>query len=394
MIDIEHIIFQNINLLPYWSWKMSNRYSQHKILKKAFEVVASEFSNFFADKIKFQYGIRPDPKSIKIQSIDIKNILGRDRELYLVDIPFSSDAGIYQTRLFIKTFKDQRKVFQEASGSMHLEEILKNQNSVRTPKLLYYSKEWNILVFEGIYADDFDKCPYLSIEEKYFLAGLGLPVLHGSTLKEIDLERYYLLLEKSISQIKSRISSIIPEGVTVLDVLQANLVKEIEQRMFYSHGGGISFGDFHSGNMMFERINEKIRNLNKTIDNIQIWLIDCEFTDFDIENADRVDRFEDIGTFFAKNFLEEFSETQKIKTGLKNLKSFLTGYNSIFKKMTGIYLHECYPKGTTFEFQIAQTLLFDLLYFIIKVSDLSLIKKAFLLRIDFINYLLNNRLIK
>ena len=50
--------------------------------------------------------------------------------------------------------------------------------------------------------------------------------------------------------------------------------------------------------------------------------------------------------------------------------------------------------GTTFEYQIAQNLLFDLLYFITKISDVALIKKGFLLRIDFINYILNNRLIK
>ena len=372
---------------------MSNRYSQHKTLKKAFEVVAGEFSNFFADKVKMQYGVRPDPKSIRIQSLEIQNILGRDRELYLVDIPFSSDVGIYQSRLFIKTFKDQQKVFQEAGGSMHLEEILKSQNSVRTPKLLYYSKEWNILVFEGIYAEDFDKCSLVSVEEKNFLAGLSLPVLHGKSLKEVDLHRYYMLLEKSISQIRNKIYPIIPEATAIMDILQENLVKEIEQRMFYSHGGGISFGDFHSGNMLLEPLNQKIRDYHKQSDNIQIWLIDCEFIDFDSPNADKVDRFEDIGTFFAKDFLEEFSQNGKIKEGLKNLKSFLTGYNTIFKNITGVYLHECYPRGTTFEYQIAQNLLFDLLYFITKISDITLIKKGFLLRIDFINYILNNRLI-
>lgn len=373
---------------------MSKKYSQHKTLKKAFEVIASEFSNFFADKIKLQYGIRPDPKTIKIQSIDVKNILGRDRQLYLVDIPFSSDAGIYQSRLFIKTFKDTRKVFQEASGSMHLEDLLNHQLSVKTPKLLYYSKDWNILVFEGIYAEDFATFRQITSDDKFNLAGQALPVLHGSTLKDIDLERYYLLLEKSISQIKIIIGTIIPEGVAILDILRDNLVKEIEQRMFYSHGGGISFGDFHSGNMMFEQMRTNVRSTNKTTDNIQIWLIDCEFTDFDTENADKVDRFEDIGTFFAKDLLEEFLAHQKIDSGLKNLKAFLTGYNYVFKKLTGIYLHECYPRGTTFEFQIAQTLLFDLLYFITKITDINLVKKGFLLRIDFINYLLNNRLIK
>lgn len=373
---------------------MSKRYSQHKALKKAFEVVASEFSNFFADKVKIQFGIRPNPSSIKIQSMEINNILGRDRQLYLVDIAFSSDAGIYQTKLFIKTFIDQQKVFQEASGSMHLEELLKKQMSVKTPKLLYYSKEWNILVFEGINAIDFDKYALITVEEKHFLAGVALPVLHGDTLKEIDLQRYYLILEKSISQIKLKIKEILPEAIAILDILRDNLVKEIEQRMFYSHGGAISFGDFHSGNMMFESIKEKVRNVNSSLDNVQIWLIDCEFTEFDTENADRVDRFEDIGTFFAKDFLEEFSQQQRIIAGLKNLKAFLTGYNSVFKQITGIYLHECYPKGTTFEFQIAQTLLFDLLYFITKISDITLIKRGFLLRIDFMNYLLNNRIIK
>lgn len=374
---------------------MSKRYSQHKALKKAFEVVASEFSTFFSDKVKTQYGVRPSPESIKIQSIDIKNILGRDRELYLVDIPFSSDAGIYQTRLFIKTFKDKQKVFQEASGSMHIEGILKNQQSVKTPKLLYYSKEWNILVYEGIYAENFDSFNQISWEDRHFLAGAGLPIIHGNTLKEVDLQRYYLLLEKSISQIKIKIEVLIPEAVTILDLVQDNLVKEIEQRMFYCHGGGISFGDFHSGNMMLEFTNDTLRTTGRpNTDNIQIWLIDCEFIEYESENADKVDRFEDIGNFFAKSFLEEFSQNQKIKEGLKYLKSFLTGYNSVFKEITGVYLHECYPRGTTFEFQISQSLLFDLLYFITKITDVRLIRKGFMLRIDFITYLLNNRLIK
>lgn len=373
---------------------MSNQYSQHKSLKKAFEVVASEFSNFFAEKVNLQYGFKPNPKSIKIQSLEIKNILGRGRRLYLVDIPFSSDVGIYQSRLFIKTFLDTQKVFQEASGAMYLEEFLLNDDLIKTPKLLYYSKEWNILVYEGIYSEDFEKFNVISNQEKHYLAGLSLPKLHGKTLKEADLQRYYLLLEKTISQIKVGIAKILPEGISVLDIVQENLIKEIEHRMFYCHGGGYSFGDYHSGNIMFQVLDKNIRFFNRPSDNIQIWYIDPEFFDFESENADMVDRFEDIGTFYAKVFLSEYSKNGNINEGITLLKSFLTGYNTTFRKITGIYLHECYPNGTTFEYHLAQNLLFDLLYFITTNTNVELIKKGFLLRIDIINYLLNNRLIK
>lgn len=371
---------------------MSQSYSYHKTLKRAITVIASEFFSFFSDQVKLKTGLRPDPLSIQIQSIDIKRTIGRKRELYLVDIPFSSDIGVHETRLFIKLFKDHEKVLQEASGAINLEEILKNVNEVKSPQLLYYSKEWNILVYEGIYADEFDQVTYLSIEDKINLAGMALPLVQGITLKDVDIQRYYLLLENTIKNINEIVEYSAPEYIAELNNIQEKMVLELEGRMFYSYGGGFSFGDFHTGNIMVEKTVMKLRNQNNKIDNIRIWLIDPEFFDSESPNHDKIDRMEDIAGIFTGILLSEFAKNSNVNNSFLLIKEFIKGYNSVFKESTGIIISDCYPKGTTLEYHIGQSLLFDLLYYLNNQIDVELMISGISLRFNLINHILEKRI--
>ena len=130
-----------------------------KALKKAMKVIASEFSNYFSGLTVLQEGLRPHPDSISIQSIEIKNMIGRGRQLHLVEVSYHSDVGLgHSGRLFIKVFRSYEKLVEEANGAIFLHKILESSNSfIKTPKLLYTSQDYNILVYEGLYAEELDE---------------------------------------------------------------------------------------------------------------------------------------------------------------------------------------------------------------------------------------------
>jgi hypothetical protein len=384
---------------------LSEKYSHHKTLKKAIAVIASEFFTFFADQTQEKVGIRPNPTSITIQSVDIKRNVGRKRELYLVELNLSTDVGMHETRLFIKLFKDHSKVLQEASGAIYLEDHLKGKKGeeirVMTPKLLYYSKEWNILVYEGIYGDDFDNFNLCSIEDKMMLIGSALPKIQGFTMKEIDLQRYYLLLEKTINELYDICEYSLPNYEKIIPQIRELLIQELEQRMFYSYSGALSFGDFHTGNIMLQANPMKLTNLftkdvNKnaeTLNRTMVWILDPEFFDLESINYDRIDRMEDIANVFTSYLLSEFSEKNSIKKTVKLIEKFLIGYNLEFKKKTGINLQDCYPKGSTLEYQIAQSLLFDIIHYLRNQFDSELMRTGLDLRLNLIKNILEKRII-
>ena len=319
--------------------KLSEEYSHHKTLKKAITVIASEFLTFFADQTEEKIGLRPNPSSITIQSVDIKRNVGRKRELYLVELNLASDVGVQETRLFIKLFRDHEKVLQEASGAIQLEELLKKKKgqeiTVMTPKLLYYSKEWNILVYEGIYAEEFDDFNLCPLNDKMTLIGSSLPKIQGYTMKEVDLQRYYLLLENTLKELHSIIEYSLPLNVNEIPIVRDLLVKELETRMFYSYSGALSFGDFHTGNIMLESKQYKIRSLitNRVSANFEIlnrilvWVLDPEFFDAESKNCDRVDRMEDIANIFTSYIISEYAKKGKITESVNLIERFIIGYN-------------------------------------------------------------------
>lgn len=355
-------------------------YSEHKALKRAMKVIAKEFANYFSDLVvKTEGTLRPHPESISIQSIVIKNIVGRGRQLHLVEVHFNSDVGLgHSGRLFLKVFRDNNKLAEEAKGAKFLYDSLNQNSYITTPKLLYFSHEYSILVYEGLYADELDKFQNISDQERFFIAGASLAVISSYspppidiTLKQIDLQRYYLLLEKTLDNLfeigKTKSLKISDRLENIRELMVSNL----EEYMFYAFGGTHSFGDYHAGNLM---ITDKIlqttqqptqsKNYENIFNQFQVYVIDPEFLDPD---ADQTDRFEDIAAFFVESLLNEYANSSFKSANETRAKIllFFQGYDFIFKQdIKTLSFLELYPRGLTLNFQFGMAILFDLLFFI------------------------------
>ncbi|OLS19528.1 MAG: hypothetical protein HeimC3_44740 [Candidatus Heimdallarchaeota archaeon LC_3] len=358
--------------------KIISRRTQ-KRLKDAFYTVASHFISYFQEQTYTSTGYKP--KEITFHSLEPLAIVGRNRKLYIYEVNYSSEMGFHKSKLAIKVFDAMDKVLQEASGNQILRYVLEGNPEVKTPQLLYYSKDFQLLIYEGLFAEEFSNSK-INESEKYYLAGRALASVHNKELKNLDLQRYYMFVENIFNKLFD--SNLIPSKT--LEELRDKIVSEIEEKMFYSYGGSRSFGDYHVGNIMFEQQTEKVRNLGLKSDKFQIFLIDPEFIEDCIENT-CVDRFEDIGTFFAKILLEDFIKTAgKPKKVLNDLRDFLKGYNSIFERYK-IKLKDMYPRGITLELQMVFAILFDVLYYIGTSENDEWLRSAIQARLSYIDYL-------
>ena len=348
-----------------------------KKLKEAFFVIANQFSSYFQEVVYRAEGIRP--KTIKVQSLDPTGRAGRNRKLHLIDVVFSSDLGFHRARLFIKVFESVDKVLSEANGALQLQEWLVGLTDIKTPRLLYYSKDYQILVYEGLFAEDLENSD-LALEEKYFISGLALSRIHGSNLKEVDIQRYYLLVDQLINQL---LAIQVPERTII--PFRDSIVEEIEKKLYYSYAGSRSFGDYHPGNIMVSKNAIRQRNTGRPSDFMEIHLIDPEF----VERDDRIDRMEDVGNYFAKIALEDYVQTGGLAKTLSFVKLFFAGYNTVFDNKN-ITLEGLYPSGTTLELQIILSILFDLLFISRQENEMGSewVLRARETRIEFINKLL------
>jgi hypothetical protein len=350
-----------------------------KRLKEAFYTIASHFVTYFQEQIQKTEGYKP--QDITFHSLEPLAIIGRNRKLHLMEVIYASSMGFHKSKLAIKVFDAMDKVLQEASGNQILRYVLDGNQEVKTPQLLYYSKDYQLLIYEGLFAEEFNNVKILE-EEKYFLSGRALGSIHNKELKNIDLERYYMFVENIFSKLIH--SNYIPKKT--LENIRDKIVDEIESRMYYSHGGSRSFGDFHSGNIMFEKKDKIVRNFGFKSDYLQIFLIDPEFIEDCIEST-CPDRFEDFGTFFAKIMLEEFIKTNgKPEKFERFVRSFIGGYNTIYEPFK-VKISDMYPRGKTLELQIIFATLFDLLYYVEKNEGDQWLKNAINARLRFIDYL-------
>ena len=147
---------------------------------------------------------------------------------------------------------------------------------------------------------------------------------------------------------------------------------------------------------MFQEGPHPVRHYGRSSDTVEVFLIDAEFleTKETNENFDRIDRFEDCGTFYAKILLEEFVQSPgSINKTLKQIKALLEGYDATFFKQTKVHFWDLYPKGTTLEFQTSLSLLFDTHYVSRLAGDKGKewVRTAIGVRIELIEFLLTNR---
>lgn len=316
------------------------RRSQRK--KNVLLALAEKFQGFLAGEVKKETGI--EPHLIAIHDVNFVAKAGRSARVNLVNVNFRSEQGIHKASLAVKFFKEreintnegQEKVLKEFERALELYRRLEGYEKVRTPKPLYNNPAERVIVYEGIRGHSYLEVP-MDRNKKAQLAGYALAIIHGSTIRAIDIERLQKL--SAITVIKLPISKSKKEELLELIKPQISLLEN-------SSGGAMAFGDFHANNIMFSTgVSEK----EKKIEEIT-WIIDPEYFDPEEEH---ICRFEDIGIFYAIPTLEEYIKFGTLYEVYKDIEAFLQGYDSFLLQETCINLEDLYPEGIPLDFHIA-----------------------------------------
>ncbi len=287
----------------------------------------------------------------KIGNVTLGKRLGRRKELQLmtVEVVDTLQNRKYNVDLAFKFFSDPETAVKESNGAVWLGEVLKNNVKVQTPQLLYFSHENSLLIYEGLREprEFFDS--ELDQPQKFFLAGMALPYIHGIFKHKVFVDRYLHLISEVVKGL-----NIAPGDKNEL----FSLFKGEFRRIGLSDAGANCFGDYHPGNIMFKE--EKALTSytgDLKIDRTEIYLIDPAFLD----KTGNVDRAEDIGTFFSKFAYNDFYLSQSFDKTVPDFELICKGYDYTISK-NGIALEEFYPDGTTFNFHIALGILIDSMF--------------------------------
>ncbi len=287
----------------------------------------------------------------KIGNVTLGKRLGRRKELQLmtVEVVDTLQNRKYNVDLAFKFFSDPETAAKEGNGAVWLGEVLKNNVKVQTPQLLYFSHENSLLIYEGLREprEFFDS--ELDQPQKFFLAGMALPYIHGIFKRKVFVDRYLHLISEVVKGL-----NVAPGDKNEL----FSLFKGEFRRIGLSDAGANCFGDYHPGNIMFKE--EKALTSytgDLKIDRTEIYLIDPAFLD----KTGNVDRAEDIGTFFSKFAYNDFYLSQSFDKTVPDFELICKGYDYTISK-NGIALEEFYPDGTTFDFHIALGILIDSMF--------------------------------
>ncbi|UCG90652.1 MAG: hypothetical protein JSU57_02685 [Candidatus Heimdallarchaeota archaeon] len=287
----------------------------------------------------------------KIENVTLGKRLGRRKELQLmtVEVADTLQNRKFNVDLAFKFFSDPEAAAEEGNGAVWLGEVLKNNFKVQTPQLLYFSRENSLLIYEGLREprEFFDS--ELDQPQKFFLAGMALPYVHGIFKHKVFVDRYLHLISKVVKGL-----NVAPGDKNEL----FSLFKEEFRRIGLSEAGANCFGDYHPGNIMFKEKKALTSNTGDLkIDRTDIYLIDPTYLD----KAGNVDRAEDIGTFFSKFAYNDFYLSQSFDKAVTDFELICKGYDYTISR-NGIKLEEYYPNGTTFDFHIALGILIDTMF--------------------------------
>ena len=310
--------------------------------KNVLLALVENFREFLAGEVEKETGI--EPHLIEIQDVHFVARAGRSARVNLVNVNFRSEHGVHKASLAVKFFKKrevktnegQKKVLKEFERALALYSRLEGYENVRTPKALYRNPVERVIVYEGIRGHSYLEVP-MDRNKKAWLAGRALAMIHGSTIRAIDIERLQKL--SAITVVKLPISK--PKKEELLDLIKPQI-----SLLESSSGGGMSFGDFHANNVMFSTV---VREEEKRVEEIT-WVIDPEY--FDPED-EHICRFEDVGTFYAIPALEEYVKFGTLYEVYKDIEAFLQGYDSFIVQETCITLEDLYPEGIPLDFHIA-----------------------------------------
>jgi hypothetical protein len=287
----------------------------------------------------------------KIESLELGKRLGRRKELQLMTATVidSLQSRKYEVDLAFKFLNDKESAIREGNGAAWLGNILKNNDKIKTPQLLYFSHENSLLIYEGLRGPQelFDSD--LDEPQKLFLAGMALPYIHGVFHRKVNLDRYLHLITNVLDRLQFAPGE--------KDELKS-LFKPFLNRIGLSESGGNSFGDYHPGNVMLLETEEYSSNTGDIrIDSTNVFLIDPAYVD----KEGNIDRAEDLGTFFSKFAYNDFFLTQSCDKTADDFEILCKGYDYTISQ-NGINLSDYYPEGTTFNFQIALGMLLDSLF--------------------------------
>ncbi|MHA1993759.1 MAG: hypothetical protein ACW97Z_04405 [Candidatus Hodarchaeales archaeon] len=287
----------------------------------------------------------------RLSNLELGKRLGKRKELQLMTV---SVCDALQNRDFkidlaFKFHESPDAAIEEANGAAWLEDLLKTNSRLKTARLLYFSQEHSLLIYEGLSnpKEFFDH--ELDLPQKLFLAGSALPYIHGLFEQNVVIDRYLHLITETLNGL-----NISPNDRDELNYLFKHPLKQ----MGLSLAGAHCFGDFHPGNLMFYESETPLENsgdirMDKTI----IYLIDPAYLDRD----SFVDRSEDIGTFFSKFAYNDFSLTQNFDKTVSDVELFCKGYDHTCS-YNGVSLSDYYPEGITIDFHIALGILIESLF--------------------------------
>ena len=316
----------------------------------------------------------------RISNLELGKRLGKRKELQLMKITVVD--ALQNKKFFIdlafKFVTDFNEAIKEANGAVWLEELLKTNSRVKTAKLLYFSQEYSLLIYEGLSESTEFFSNELDLPQKLFLAGSALPYVHGLFKQKVVVDRYLHLITETLNGLNMS-----PNMREELN----SLFKPHLKRIGLSLAGAHSFGDFHPGNLMFKDSDKPLTNSGDLrIDKTLIHLIDPSYIDRD----NFIDRAEDIGTFFTKFAYNDYSLTQTFEKTVSDVILFRKGYD-FTSSYNGVKFSDYYPdEQTTIDFHIALGILIESL-FKSRLAGHSSSSPVVLTSIEAVKYLLNKQ---
>jgi len=287
-----------------------------------------------------------------LTNLELGKRLGKRKELQLMNVTIvdALQNKEFKIDLAFKFLTDPNEAIKEANGAVWLEELLKTNNRVKTARLLYFSQEHSLLIYEGLSESTEFFTNELDLPQKFFLAGSALPYVHGLFKQKVVMDRYLHLITETLNGL----------NVSANDRDELNsLFKPHLKRIGISSAGAHSFGDFHPGNLMFGDSGRVLSNTGDLrIDKTIIHLIDPAYIDRD----NFVDRSEDIGTFFTKFAYNDYSLTQSFEKTVSDIQLFCKGYDNTIS-YNSIKFSDYYSEGKiTIDFHIALGILIESLF--------------------------------
>ncbi len=281
------------------------------------------FSYYLVDEARKSTG--KDVRNISIKDVEYVKRRGRFGEVYVVDVFYSSEfADNHKSKLAIKFVENIDEAITEMKNTALLEKKFSTRSIVRVPRYIYVNlQKPTFIAYEGITGLNYDEIDM--IPDKSFWAGYVLAIIHGGSPRKVIYDVYEEMFRRLILNVfkgSDKEQEIMLKSRNLLDMVKM------------SSGGCDAFGDFHQSNLMIR--------LTSVGDIVSISLIDPTFY-----MQGSFDRFEDVGTFFGRQILIEYRETEneQFPNTMKDIHQFLQGYDIHLREINTPPLAEIYPKG-------------------------------------------------